>query len=74
MSPQHMHPDDYQRLRESAKRHALHLRQEALREAPGWVVRGFMRVARRVLRGAPLGVPLSTPSTPELTTPCQPSF
>ena len=43
MYPQHLHPDDYQRLRDEAKRHALQLRQDAIREAHTWVARGFLR-------------------------------
>ena len=31
--PPDLHPDDYQRLRDAAKRHALQLRQEAIRDA-----------------------------------------
>lgn len=42
MYPQHLHPDDYQRLRDEAKRHALQLRQDAIREAHTWVARGFL--------------------------------
>jgi hypothetical protein len=72
MSP-HLHPDDYQRLRDAAKCHALQLRQEAIREAHAWVVRGLVRLARQVLhplrtRSAPVN-----PSTPETATPCPPS-
>ena len=39
--PPDLHPDDYQRLRDAAKRHALQLRQEAIREAHAWVARGL---------------------------------
>jgi hypothetical protein len=49
------------------------LRQEAIREAHAWVVRGLVRLARQVLhplrtRSAPVN-----PSTPETATPCPPS-
>ena len=68
----HLHPDDYQRLRDAAKRHAMQLRQEAIREAHAWVARGLVRLTRRVLhslrtRSAPVN-----PSTLEVTTPCRP--
>ena len=47
--PPDLHPDDYQRLRDAAKCHALQLRQEAIREAHAWVARGLVRLTRRVL-------------------------
>lgn len=74
MYPQHLHPDDYQRLRDEAKRHALQLRQEAIREAHAWVARGFLRMVRRAFHLARAEAAPMNPSTPELKTPCQPSF
>ncbi|GDY36709.1 hypothetical protein [Acidovorax sp. NB1] len=72
----HLHPDDYQRMRDAAKRHALQLRQEAIRDAHAWVVRGLLRLTRRVLhalrtRSAPAN-PSTTPSTLKAVTPCPP--
>lgn len=70
--PPHLYPDDDQRLRDAARRHALQLRQEAIREAHAWVARGVLHIARRVTHF------LRTPSAPtnsvnlEATTPCQP--
>ncbi|MDH4447835.1 MAG: hypothetical protein QE488_09385 [Acidovorax sp.] len=68
----HLNPDDYQRLRDAAQRHAVHLRREAIHEAHAWVARGLVRLTRRVLhslrtRSAPVN-----PSTLEATTPCRP--
>lgn len=74
MYPQHLHPDDYQRLRDEAKRHALQLRQEAIREAHTRVARGFLRMARRAFHLARTEAAPMNPSTPELKTPCQPLF
>ncbi|OGA60423.1 MAG: hypothetical protein A2710_18270 [Burkholderiales bacterium RIFCSPHIGHO2_01_FULL_64_960] len=72
MYPQHLHPDDYQRLRDEAKRHALQLRQDAIREAHTWVARGFLRMVRRAFHLARTEAEPMNPSTPELKTPCQP--
>ncbi|PVY90686.1 hypothetical protein C8C95_1523 [Acidovorax sp. 99] len=70
----HLHPDEYQRLRDAAQRHAMQLRREAIREAHAWVARGLVRRTRRVFlflrtRSAP-----TTPLTPKAPTPCQPLF
>ncbi|KRD14523.1 hypothetical protein ASE52_24560 [Acidovorax sp. Root275] len=71
----HLHPDDYRRLHDEARRHARQLRQEAIRAAHAWVARGFLRMARRVFHLARTDEAAPTnPSTPELKTPCQPSF
>ena len=76
-----LYPDDYHRLREAAKRHALQLRQEAIRNATAWAagllwraVRGALQSLRRgpPLRCAPL--PLRRSSHQEPQAPCQPSF
>lgn len=73
--PPHQYPDDYQRLRDDAKRQAVQLRQEAIRAAHAWVARGFLRMVRRVFHRARADeAPPTNPSTPELKTPCQPSF
>ena len=74
MYPQHLHPDDYQRLRDEAKRHALQLRQEAIREAHTWVARGFLRMVRRAFHLARTEGAPRNPSTPELKTPGPPLF
>ncbi|PUA97758.1 MULTISPECIES: hypothetical protein [unclassified Acidovorax] len=71
MNP-HLHPDDYQRLRDAAKRHALQLRQEAIRDAHAWVARGLVRLYRRVLHAMQTQSAPSHPSTLEATTPCPP--
>lgn len=67
-----MHPDDYQRLRDQAKRHALQLRQEAIREAQAGLARGFLRLVRRISRPARAGAAQPHSFTPELKTPCPP--
>lgn len=69
-----MHPDDYQRLRDLARRHALQLRQEAIRDAQAALARGFLRVVRRVFHPARAGAAQPHSFTPELKTPCPPSF
>ncbi len=56
-SPMHldMDPDDYQSLRDAAKRRALELREDAIRKATGWMARavagalqGVVRIFRRL--------------------------
>lgn len=51
----HLHPDDYQRLRDAAKRHALQLSQEAIREAHAWVARWLLQMTRRVFHSLRAG-------------------
>lgn len=69
----HLHPDDYQRLRDAAKREALQLREDAIREAQTWVARGLMRIVRRFFHAVRFNKAASiNPSNPELKTPCQP--
>ena len=70
--PPDLHPDDYQRLRDAAKRHALQLRQEAIREAHAWVARGLVRLTRRVLHAMRIPSAPSHPSALEANTPCPP--
>jgi len=74
----HMYPDqypyDYQRLRDEAKRHAMQLRQEAIREAHAWMARGIVRMTRRVFHSLRTPSAPTTQFTPEAPTPCQPSF
>jgi hypothetical protein len=72
---QPMHPDDYQRLRDRARRDALRLREQAIREAHAWVAGVLLRAARRVLRGTGLNAPSPASPSPQKrkTTPCQPS-
>lgn len=71
MNP-HLYPDDYQRLRDAAKRHALQLRQEAIRDAHAWVARGLIRLTRRVLHSLRTRSAPANPSLPETATPCPP--
>lgn len=71
---QPLSPDEYHRLREQAKRHALELR----RDAQAWLARTLRRWARQALRraGARPG-PCATafmPSPQETAAPCPPSF
>ncbi len=67
-----LYPDDYQRLRDLALRHAMQLRQEAIRDAHAWVARGLVRMTRRLFHSLrPPSAP-THPSTPEAPTPCQP--
>ena len=68
----HLHPDEYQRLREAAQRHAMQLRQEAIREAHAWVARGLVRMTRRVFLFLRTSSAPAIPSTQEAPTPCQP--
>lgn len=68
----HLYPDDYQRLRDLAKRHAMQLRQEAIREAQAWVARGLVRMTRRIFPSLRPHSALTHSSTPEVPTPCQP--
>ena len=70
--PPDLHPDDYQRLRDAAKCHALQLHQDAIREAHAWVARGLVRLTRRVLRAMRTPSAPSHPSTLEASTPCPP--
>ncbi len=71
MNP-HLHPDDYQRLRDAAKRHALQLRQEAIREAHAWVARWLLQMTRRVFHSLRARSAPTTPLIPKAPTPCQP--
>lgn len=73
MAP-HLYPDDYQRLRDAAQRHAVQLRQEAIREAQAWVVLGIVRMSRRVFHSLRTPSAPTTQATPEAPTPCQPLF
>ncbi len=68
----HLHPDEYQRLRDAAQRHAMQLRQEAIREAHAWVARGLVRLTRRVLDAMRTPYAPSHQSTLEANTPCPP--
>ena len=68
----HLHPDEYQRLRDAAQRHAMQLRQEAIREAHAWVARGLVRLTRRVLHAMRTPYAPSHLSTLEANTPCPP--
>ena len=68
----HLHPDEYQRLRDAAQRHAMQLRQEAIREAHAWVARGLVRLTRRVLHAMRTPSAPSHPSALEANTPCPP--
>lgn len=70
----HLHPDEYQRLRDAAQRHAMQLRREAIREAHAWVARGLVRMTRRVFLFLRTPSAATTPSTQEAPTPCQPLF
>lgn len=70
----HLYPDDYQRLRYLAERHAMQLRQEAIREAHAWVARRLQRMGRRFLQALKTPSTLSQPPTPETPKPCQPSL
>ncbi|CAN7582451.1 hypothetical protein LJR189_004220 [Acidovorax delafieldii] len=70
----HLHPDEYQRLRDAAQRHAMQLRREAIREAHAWVARGLVRMTRRVFLFLRTPSAPTTPSTQEAPTPCQPLF
>jgi len=70
----HLHPDDYQRLRDAAKRHALQLRQEAIREAHAWVARWLLQMTLRLFHSLRARSAPTTPLTPKAPTPCQPSF
>ena len=70
--PPDLHPDDYQRLRDAAKRHALQLRQEAIRDAHAWVARGLVRLTLRVLHAMRTPSAPSHLSTLEAYTPCPP--
>jgi len=70
----HLHPDDYQRLRDAAKRHALQLRQEAIREAHAWVARWLLQMTRRIFLSLRARSTPTTPLTSKAPTPCQPSF
>lgn len=75
-SPMHldMDPDDYQRLRDAAKRRALELREAAIHEATDWMARAVVGALQRLARlFRPHAAPLHTCNT-ELKTPCQPSF
>lgn len=71
-----MHPDDYLRLHELARRRALELRQEAIREAPAWTARALVRAARamaRLVRRHAVALHFFHPkSNPRFKTPCQP--
>ena len=71
MNP-HLHPDEYQRLRDAAQRHAMQLRREAIREAHAWVARGLVHMARRVVHSLWTRSVPTTPLTPKASTPCQP--
>lgn len=73
---QPMHPAEYQRLRDCARRDALRLRQQALRDAHAWLARTLARAGLWVLRSAGLNTPSPAAPTPQerKTTPCQPSF
>lgn len=68
----HLHPDEYQRLRDAAQRHAMQLRQEAIREAHAWVARGLARMTRRVFLFLRTSSAPTPPSKQEAPTPCQP--
>jgi len=68
----HLHPDEYQRLRDAAQHHAMQLRQEAIREAHAWVARGLVRMTRRVFLFLRTPSAPTTPSTQEAPTPCPP--
>ncbi|MCO5357786.1 hypothetical protein [Acidovorax kalamii] len=70
----HLHPDDYQRLRDAAKRHALQLRQEAIREAHAWVARWLLQMTRQIFLSLRARSAPTTPLTPKAPIPCQPSF
>jgi len=75
---QPLSPDEYHRLREQAKRHALELRREAVRDAQAWLARTLLRWVRQALRcaGARPGA-CATPFMPppqETPAPCPPSF
>lgn len=75
-----LNPDEYQRVRDVAKRCATQLRQQAMREAQDWAVRGLQQVARRIVHGLrappashpPLPSSLPQPTCLEATKPCQP--
>lgn len=68
----HLHPDDYQRLRDAAKRDAMQLRQEAIREAHAWVAQWLLQMTRRVFHSLGAWSAPTTPLTPKAPTPCQP--
>jgi len=70
--PPDLHTDDYQRLRDAAKCHALQLRQQAIRDAYAWVARGLVRLTRRVLHAMRILSAPSHLSTLEANTPCPP--
>nr|WP_296021655.1 hypothetical protein [uncultured Acidovorax sp.] len=53
-----VHPDDYHRLREAVKRHALQLRQEAIRDASAWAAGVFRGAVRRALQSLRCETPL----------------
>lgn len=53
-----VHPDDYHRLREAVKRHALQLRQEAIRDASAWAAGVFLGAVRRALQSLRYETPL----------------
>lgn len=53
-----VHPDDYHRLREAAKRRALQLRQEAIRDASAWAAGVFLGAVRRALQSLRYETPL----------------
>lgn len=60
------HIAEYHRLREQAKRHALELRREAIRDAHDWLADAVVRLVRKALRrpGAPLMSPGAAPQCP----------
>lgn len=68
----HLHPDDYQRLRDAAKRHAMQLRQEAIREAHAWVAQWLLQMTRRVFHSLRARSAPTTRLIPKAPKPCQP--
>ncbi|WP_422845064.1 hypothetical protein [Acidovorax sp. M2(2025)] len=75
---QPLSPDEYHRLREQAKRHAMELRREAVRDAQVWLARTLLRWVRKALRRAgarPRACATAfMPPPQETTAPCPPSF
>lgn len=69
------HTDEYHCLREQAKRHALELRREAIREAHTWLANASQRwVGSALRRPAAQAAASSAPSPSQTISPCQPSF
>jgi len=69
----HLHPDEYQRLHASARRRALQLRQEAIRDSQVWLVCAFVRAVRRLAHRTQTAITPTPPPPNELKTPCRPT-